>query len=263
MDDRFLTLTLGVAMVGVILAPLAGVALLIRLHSRGAPERALRKTLREQANAAQRVQDQERAAKEAAFPNEYDGWTTFVSPYDRSFLGLDFTNELVALGVYGEAQRYPFSALRSVDLVRDGAAVTIHQQQPWTDLLATSEWQQYRQIVGTLRSPTSTVQTVRELSLKVVVDDPRRPVRHVCFFDAQNAFGVEDKTIAPVIDQIDTFHAYQLKAQHQGRPPAEAAPPSTAGDQADALKTLWDLKRAGALSEEEFTSAKARLLAAG
>ena len=62
-----------------------------------------------------------------------------------------------------------------------------------------------------------------------------------------------------IVDQAAAQAAAQVAAQQPAAAPAAAAAPG--GDLISQLKELGDLKAAGVLTDEEFTAAKAQLLA--
>jgi len=60
--------------------------------------------------------------------------------------------------------------------------------------------------------------------------------------------------------QAQAYQQQQAAAQQQYAQPAPAAQPPTAGDLTTRLKELADLNAAGAITDEEFSAAKGKLL---
>lgn len=204
------------------------------------------------ANAAARArQTQDRAAAEAAFRAKYAAWQTFESPVDRSYLAIDFDGKRVCIGQVCAVREYPFSALKGTDLLLDGGStLTTRLDRPYRVGIDD------RGLLRAIESPSSTVKLIGEIILRVTVDDPQTPVYRVTFMKADGA-GVDpgDPSIRQIAGVADRFHALLSNAHDQG----QGAPQS---DAADAIKRLWELKQAGALTEDEFEAQKAKLLAA-
>ena len=79
---------------------------------------------------------------------------------------------------------------------------------------------------------------------------------------AQQAAFDSQQQIAEMQAQMDAMQAQQAAAAAAAAPaPAPAAPPAAAPDLMGELSKLADLKAAGVLTDEEFSAAKAKLLA--
>ena len=58
-------------------------------------------------------------------------------------------------------------------------------------------------------------------------------------------------------EKADRFHAHVLNAMRQAKKQASSGPPTSSASE---LRTLWEMKQAGALTEEEFVQQKSHLL---
>jgi hypothetical protein len=213
----------------------------------------------EQAAAAAQLSEQDQ------FLREYAAWTDYWHSYfDQSFIAVDVPGRRIALGVIGRATSYPFDAITAVEPVKDGASVTTRRDQPMTPYLFDGvQYFEERALLKAIESPTTSINTVRELALKVTVDDAQSPLYTINFFHALAASGV-DSASRDVVDSAnaaDKFHAYIANALRDRATARLSA--NTPIDTAGQLKSLWDLKQAGALTEDEFDRQKAKLLERG
>ncbi len=80
-------------------------------------------------------------------------------------------------------------------------------------------------------------------------------------FEGQQAAAQNQADMAEMQAQLDAMQAQQAQAAPPPPPAAPAAPAS--GDLMSKLQQLGDMKSAGLLTDEEFATAKAQLLAGG
>jgi hypothetical protein len=233
----------------VIIVPVAVIFLVWLVVRRGAT-RQLAAQAKEAAAAAA-----EQSAKDA-FLRAYSDWTDHsYSLFDKSFIAVDMAGRQIALGSLGSATTYSFDALTGVDVVKDGGVLTVHRDTPGPSALGNLYFETSR-LLKAIESPTNTVPTVKELSLKVTVDDPRMPVYEISFLHVFAAIGlqVSDAVVVEAAKRMDRFQGYLANALR----PRGATSPSLA----DELTKLWELKQAGAISESEYADQKAKLLSA-
>ncbi|MDR3471602.1 MAG: SHOCT domain-containing protein [Devosia sp.] len=204
------------------------------------------------AAVAREKQRQEQAVAVQAFRARFAGWEVFESSVDRSFLAINFDAERINIGHLCAAREYPFSALRSAEVIQDGGVTYTNPLDKPRHLGPTDYG-----ILRAVESPTTTIKTVGELLLRVTVDDPQTPVYDITFVrvgglgadPSQPAF----RTVAAAAER---YRALLTNAIARAQP-SSAGP---TGD-VDRLKQLWDLKQAGALTEDEYAAQKAKLLA--
>lgn len=84
-------------------------------------------------------------------------------------------------------------------------------------------------------------------------------------FQAQEAAAQNQADMAEMQAQLSAMQAQQAAqaAPPPPAPPAPAAPAAAGGDLMAKLQQLGDMKTAGLLTDEEFATAKAQLLAGG
>lgn len=138
---------------------------------------AIWKALRRSANQKQAVAGA-RASAIDDFLRSYAGWTDHVySLFDQSFIAVDMPSKRIALGVVGNAKSYAFDAITAVEPVKDGALVTLRRDQPSAPFLFDGvQYFEERALLRAIESPTTSVSTVRELALKITIDDPQTPI---------------------------------------------------------------------------------------
>lgn len=199
---------------------------------------------------------QEQRNADQAWLAGYTSWTAFNSPYDRSFIAVDFAAGVFDIGKVGDANRFSITKIVSVDLAKSMETDTsgYTSTTPFSDARLTS------------------TQRLGRLSLNVRIEDWQNPYFEVLFLAPTPDANVKtrEQTVATMQTEAERFREMltDAVAKASGGAPVPAAassqpaPASSAGE-ADAIKRLWDLKQAGALTEAEFNDQKAKLLGAG
>jgi hypothetical protein len=195
------------------------------------------------------------------FRRRYADWDrTAFSYFDNSFIAISFAQQNLALGRIPEVKSYDFAAVVSVEVVKDGATVALRTDQPHSPFFFQDTYFEERALLKAIESPTLQISTLTDLTLKIAVSDPVTPVYAINFFRAATAVGeaLQSPHVTQAVNDADAFHAYltDILAKRQAVGGGDAG-------RADALGKLWALRQAGALSEEEFTAQKAKLLSNG
>jgi hypothetical protein len=186
----------------------------------------------------------------------------FVSFYDQSFLGFKFSAEKIVIGV-GEVERsYHFRQIAAAEVERNGTTITATNRgsQLLGAAIGGAVFGGVGALAGALSGSTRASDKLRELAIKVTIDDPRMPVQRVLFFRWDAGKKGLDPTgiIKPIVDQCDTAYAHLVNAMRKATSNSTAGGPPRST--ADELGKLWDLRKAGVLTAHEFEAQKARVL---
>jgi len=114
-------------------------------------------------------------------------------------------------------------------------------------------------VVGGLSGSSRSRGRLRRLTLKIFVDDYAKPVHAISFFRDGSSKGTDpdEPRVRDAREKADRFHAHVLNAMRQAKKQASSGPPTSSASE---LRTLWEMKQAGALTEEEFVQQKSHLL---
>lgn len=213
-----------------------------------------------QANAA--------AAKLKAIKDEHPDAQVHVHT-DGTTVAIDNTQQVVLLGNELPLTKVSFSQLASVELAVDGNTLskTNRGSQAVGAAVGAVALGGVGLLLGGLTGSSTTSQTVRRISLKVIVDDPVRPFHDITFhtaIDAKKGDKVTASYVKLAHQQAEQFHALMVNALRQGeqsrsasmKAPKQVAPVSLSAQ----IKELWDLKEMGAITAEEFEAQKRALM---
>jgi ribosomal protein L7/L12 len=196
-----------------------------------------------------------------------------VSDFDTSVLGICFRDKTVLLGDSSRQVLYPWAKVVSVEVVRDGVMLnqTNRGSQVGGALVGGVILGPLGALVGGLSGSSTGVNRVKELALRIIVDDTVRPLYVVNFYqDASKKGSAPDGLlVTPHRERLERMHAHMVNALRQAQTDTRALEqrslPSLNSSQPslDRLQTLWDLKEKGALTDAEFQQQKALLLQTG
>jgi ribosomal protein L7/L12 len=190
----------------------------------------------------------------------------FVSPVDHAVLGLNFAEEFILLGDRQTQRKFPFSSIVAVEVKENDATIT--QTNRGSQIAGALAGGLFLggigALAGGLTGSTRTRVSIRSLALKLVIDDLANPNFTIWFFKSLSEKGTSPDSIlvTPQIKLMERIHAQLLNAIRRGQPlpgpvRAEVAPAHNIA----ALAKLWEMKVAGALTEEEYSHQKNLLLA--
>jgi hypothetical protein len=215
------------------------------------------------AASGRRARAREMAKARAALQQRCRG-DLFISPYDGAVVGVDFSVKKVWLGSLSRPMETPFADLSAVELAADNATLTTTNRgsQAIGVIAGGLALGGVGALIGGLSGSTRTRQRLYELVLKVTIDDPRDPVRRIVLFRADNTKGIDPRRseMKVVFDGADRLHAHLVNAMRQVQT-GKASKPSNRQTSPSGLKELWSLRQAGALTDAEYESEKAKLLA--
>jgi hypothetical protein len=211
-------------------------------------------------------QDALRRNQEQEFVAAHQGWDVYISPYNRGVIGLNRDGAEIVLGIVSASKRYPLSDVASVEVLKDGASITSTNRGSQLvgaavgDLLLGPAGL----LLGGLSGSKRTRSTIHSVAMKVIVDDRAAPFHVIEFFKSPDKNGTDAKSprITPSLARADHFHALMVTALRRvtwsiGQSATAALPPANT---ADLLGKLWELRQAGALTDEEFASQKGQLI---
>lgn len=208
------------------------------------------------------------ADQAATFRASHAGWDIYVSPYAQKVLGIGRETSEILLGSISMPIKFKLVDVASVEVLKDGATITSTNRgsQLAGAALGGLALGGVGLLLGGLSGSKRNRATIQSLGIKVIVDNRAAPVHTVEFFRSPGKDGIDAKSalVTPALAEVERFHALLLNALrsiHQTLPTNQGAaalpPPGTA----DQIARLWELKQAGALTDEEFAAQKTRLLA--
>ena len=167
------------------------------------------------------------------------------------------------LGTLEENSQYAWSAIASVDLMKNGGSLT--QTNRGSQLMGGAVGGLLLGPVGLLAGAVTgskrASETVQEIALRIVIDDRVKPIHTVTFLRVPRAgLKANHALVKQSAKRADHFYALLANAMRscaQRVPTQNTLPDASLADQ---VAKLWDLKVAGALSMDEFDEQKAMLI---
>lgn len=191
---------------------------------------------------------------------QYELEELFVSPVDHSAIGLNFRNRTLVLSTKSKERTYGFAQIVSVEAMADN--VTLSQTNRGSQLLGGAVggvlFGGAGFLVGAVTGSSRAIQRVKDLKLKLTLDDQTTPSQIITFFTTGNKKGVPptDRALALAAGAFDRVHAQLGLAMWRVQTAEEPVTPVGW----DGLEKLWELKQKGALTQDEFDQQKKRML---
>ena len=200
-------------------------------------------------------------AEDRTFFGEHGGWDIYRSPYDRGILALDHDGRRIAVGKVGGYVEASWGDIAAVEIEKNGQSIvqTNRGAQVMGAAVGAVLLGPVGLLVGSLSGSKRQRERVNELSLKILVDYRQAPVHRITFF-RMNGNGADPKGVSlkKPAAQLEHFHALISNAirsdDRQHRP--DGALQIQAANSGEQIAKLWDLKLAGALTEEEYLAEK-------
>ena len=228
-----------------VLLPIIIVGVVIWLGMKGRQQAALQKAARD------------------AFMAEHAGWDIFVL-LDQAVIALNHDKRAIVLGTVKANRQYPWSAIASVEVVRDGASITSTNRgsQLMGAAIGDVLLGPLGLLIGGVTGSKRTVQRVSQIGIKVIVDDRVSPVHTIDFLRVPGT-GVDprNKLVRDAARRAEHVHALLVNAIRNSAAQVAAARPQIAErSTADRIEQLWSLRQTGALTESEFEQQKQQIL---
>jgi len=185
----------------------------------------------------------------------------FVSPKDLSLIGLNFDEQKIVLSAGKRETVYDFDQICSVEVLENGVTLTSTNRgsQVLGSVSGGLALGGVGAVIGGLSASSRSRGRLRGITLKIFVDDQANPVYAIPFFWDKSSKGTDpdEPRAKQSRETVDRFHAHLLNAMRQAQ---KQAGTNSSGANASELRALWEMKLAGALTEEEFAQQKSRLL---
>lgn len=212
----------------------------------------------------------------AEFPNA----KIHVSNEDQSYCVVNFDVSKIVVGLSQPRggvlnleqpyrAEYDFSDIAAVEVQRDGTTIASSNRgsQALGAAVGAVAFGGIGAIIGGLSGSSTQQERVRRISLVVKVRDQSRPFHNITFFywDADKK-GVKTTWLGvqQAISNVETFAAHVANAIYASEKKTEIqkiAPEPTASQSiASQIRELLEMKESGVLTDEEFNTAKVRLI---
>jgi hypothetical protein len=212
--------------------------------------------------------------------NEFPGAKVHVSHNDNSFLVVDFETDLLVVGlqkvrgtILAQEQPYrsevPFSGIVKAEVLKDGTQVasTNRGSQALGAAVGAVAFGGVGAIIGGLSGSSTSSSGTKRLSIQITIDDASKPIHEVTFYETERKKGGKrgemffDQGAQQVAEFAAHIEAAMRKASKEEPQVTQATDASKADKSlADQIGELWELKQAGALTQEEFETQKAKLM---
>lgn len=203
-----------------------------------------------------------------------------VSSEDQSYCMVDFDSSKIVLGlgivrggVLGVESpyenEYDFADIASVEVQRDGTTIssTNRGSQALGAAAGALAFGGVGAIIGGLSGSSTQQERVCRISLAIRVRDNNHPVHSVTFFSwtaDKKGLKISHLAVKHALGQVEVFAAHLANAIHASENDAPLnssnAPEQTRATLTEQIQQLMSMRDAGALTEAEFATAKAKLL---
>lgn len=201
-------------------------------------------------------------AENETFMGKFQGWDMYISPHERGVIALNHEAKRLVVGHVTAYVEHAWSQINAIEIEKNGQSIqqTNRGSQAMGAAVGGLLLGPLGLLIGGLSGSKRTKDRINELSLKILVDDPAAPIHRVMFFKMKGS-GVDAKSILlrEPAKKMEHFHALlsnAIRSEHRTTF-APQPQPARVEDHAEArIAKLWDLRQAGALTEEEYVSAK-------
>jgi hypothetical protein len=204
-------------------------------------------------------------AENATFMGEHRGWDIYASPHDRGVLALDHEGKRIVVGKVTNYVEAPWSDINAVEIEKNGQSIqqTNRGSQVMGAAVGALLLGPLGLLMGGVTGSKRQRERINELGLKVVIDNREAPLHRIVFFQSKGS-GVDAQShmLKEPARKMEHFHALLSNAiRHDHRATFAPAERTSAIEGPEArIARLWELRQAGALSDEEFTTQKRAIL---
>lgn len=207
-------------------------------------------------------------AEDQTFAGEHAGWDIYKSAHDRGILALDHEGRRIAVGTVASHIERSWSDISAVEVEKNGQSIiqTNRGAQVMGAAVGAVLLGPLGLLVGSFSGSKRQKQRVNELSLKILIDDRRAPVHRITFFRMKgNGADAKSSMLKGPAARLEHFHALVANAirsddRNHFKP---IAPQIAVGSSGEQIAKLWELRQAGALTEDEFAAEKRAVLSGG
>jgi hypothetical protein len=203
-----------------------------------------------------------------AISESIDAEHVFVSAFDYSCLGVNFSKQKIAVGKKYDFQQYDFGQIVRIEVVRDDNVITSTNRgsQAIGALVGGVAFGGAGFLAGALSAKTRSTSHLRKLALRIVTEGS---TYQVTFIDMGNSDHPPSQSVVQAMTtEGDRYYGYILNAMRQAEKNSPSAQSLIASSQmapsrpgsADEVKKLWDLKEQGILSVAEFEAEQKKVL---
>lgn len=202
------------------------------------------------------------------FAGEHQGWDIYKSAHDRGILALDHVGKRIAVGTVVSHVERPWSDISSVEIERNGQPIiqTDRGAQVMGAAVGAVLLGPLGLLVGSFSGSKRQKERGNELSLKVLIDDRTAPIHRITFFRMKgNGLDAKSRMLGTPAGKLEHFHALianAIREDNRSFSKQVATPGLPVSSDAEQISKLWELKQAGALTEDEYLRAKLSLLGA-
>jgi hypothetical protein len=178
-------------------------------------------------------------------------------------VGISFASRKVVLGFEKRERYYDFSQISNVEIVVNGVSVSKigRGSQLFGAVMGGLAFGGVGAIVGGMSGTTVARTHLTHLTLRVTVDDPVAPVHYVSFYHSDTPTG--DEATGFLVTQCkataERVHAHFVNAMRQVQGFADTSKSSSISE----LHKLFELRKAGVISFEDFSTQKRRIMEHG
>lgn len=208
------------------------------------------------------------AAERDTFYANHEGWDIYASAHGRGVVAIHHDKRRIAVGTIAHNIELPWTDLTSVEIERNGASVqqTNRGSQAMGSLVGAALLGPVGLLLGGATASKRTREQVNELALRVTIDDREEPFHRIIFFKSGgNGVDPRSRLLKEPVSQLERFNALLANAMRSDQRVFSASLASPAPqpllDTTSQISRLWDLKVAGALTDDEYAAQKAALLA--
>lgn len=208
-------------------------------------------------------------AKEAmrdSFLGSHAGWDAYVTPDLEQVIAIDHDGRRIAVGPLAQPIEVAWADVASCEVERNGQSITATNRgsQVMGAAVGGLLLGPAGLLLGGLTGSKRNEEKVSELSLKVMIDNRAAPLHRIIFVKLPGSGIKPDSALLkPIVERVEHFHALlsnAIRSEDRERLGASSQPALPQGP-SDQIERLWALHQSGALTAEEYASAKGRLLA--